>query len=164
MYDQPVDGLKRAVWWIEYVIRHKGARHLRSPILDIPWWQYFMLDVIGFLLAVLSVTLLALYLVFKGLWLSLKKAVRWVFPGSHGDDVKKRQWTCTFPHVTLFRCKFLSCNERRFFLFVLILRYVNQKFVYKAFSNFQRFIEVFESYEVIFGDKQRIVVILDLGR
>ncbi|KAJ8912888.1 hypothetical protein NQ315_011211 [Exocentrus adspersus] len=48
MYDQPVDGLKRAVWWIEYVIRHKGARHLRSPILDIPWWQYFMLDVIGF--------------------------------------------------------------------------------------------------------------------
>lgn len=91
MYDLPDDGLKRAVWWIEYVIRHKGARHLRSPILDIPWWQYFMLDVIGFLLAVLSATLLALYLVLKGLWLLLKKVARLVLPGSDRDNVKKKQ-------------------------------------------------------------------------
>ncbi|KAF2901096.1 hypothetical protein ILUMI_05091, partial [Ignelater luminosus] len=38
--DQPMTGLEKAVWWSEYVIRHKGAKHLRSPLLDIPTYQY----------------------------------------------------------------------------------------------------------------------------
>ncbi|KAF5287795.1 hypothetical protein FQA39_LY15731 [Lamprigera yunnana] len=44
--DQPIDSLEKAVWWTEYVIRHKGAKHLRSPLLDIPTYQYYLLDVI----------------------------------------------------------------------------------------------------------------------
>ncbi|XP_045463154.1 UDP-glycosyltransferase UGT5-like [Harmonia axyridis] len=48
MNDSPMEGLDKAIWWIEYVIRHKGARHLRSPSLDIPWYQYLLLDVIAF--------------------------------------------------------------------------------------------------------------------
>ncbi|XP_031331146.1 UDP-glucuronosyltransferase 1-2-like, partial [Photinus pyralis] len=55
--DQPMTGTEKAVWWTEYVIRHKGARHLRSPLLDIPWYQYLLLDVIGVLLFGVSVTL-----------------------------------------------------------------------------------------------------------
>ncbi|KAF5286453.1 hypothetical protein FQA39_LY16303 [Lamprigera yunnana] len=28
--DQPMTGLEKAIWWTEYVIRHKGAKHLRK--------------------------------------------------------------------------------------------------------------------------------------
>ncbi|KAK5641753.1 hypothetical protein RI129_010300 [Pyrocoelia pectoralis] len=55
--DQPMTGIEKAVWWTEYVLRHKGAKHLRSPLLDIPWYQYLLIDVIGILLLSLSVTL-----------------------------------------------------------------------------------------------------------
>ena len=38
--------------WIEYVLRHGGARHLRAQVLDIPWYQYYLLDVIAFIVAI----------------------------------------------------------------------------------------------------------------
>ncbi|KAF2901095.1 hypothetical protein ILUMI_05090 [Ignelater luminosus] len=67
--DQPMTGLERAVWWTEYVIRHKGAKHLRSPALDIPAYQYFLLDVIGF---VLVVTVIVIYVLIKLIKLILR--------------------------------------------------------------------------------------------
>ncbi|KAF5287369.1 hypothetical protein FQA39_LY15972 [Lamprigera yunnana] len=51
--DQPMGGLEKAIWWIEYVIRHKGAKHLRSPILDVPNYRYFLLDIIAVLILAL---------------------------------------------------------------------------------------------------------------
>ncbi|KAK4872661.1 hypothetical protein RN001_014690 [Aquatica leii] len=45
--DQPMTGIEKAVWWIEYVIRHKGTAHLRSPYLDMPAYQYYYLDMIA---------------------------------------------------------------------------------------------------------------------
>ncbi|KAF5294446.1 hypothetical protein FQR65_LT01572 [Abscondita terminalis] len=45
--DEPLSGLDKAVFWTEYVIRHNGTKHLRSPVLDIPFYQYYLLDVIG---------------------------------------------------------------------------------------------------------------------
>lgn len=53
--DQPMTGLERAVWWTEYVLRHKGAAHLRSPAMDLPLYQYFLLDVIGFCLLLIFI-------------------------------------------------------------------------------------------------------------
>uniref|UniRef100_A0A2K5CWY5 UDP-glucuronosyltransferase n=1 Tax=Aotus nancymaae TaxID=37293 RepID=A0A2K5CWY5_AOTNA len=50
-HDQPVKPLDRAVFWIEFVMRHKGAKHLRVAAHDLTWFQYHSLDVIGFLLA-----------------------------------------------------------------------------------------------------------------
>ncbi|XP_070470857.1 UDP-glucuronosyltransferase 2B31-like isoform X1 [Equus przewalskii] len=50
-HDQPVKPLDRAVFWIEFVMRHKGAKHLRPASHDLNWFQYHFLDVIGFLLA-----------------------------------------------------------------------------------------------------------------
>ncbi|KAM9678003.1 UDP-glucuronosyltransferase 2A2 isoform 1-T2 [Trichechus inunguis] len=50
-HDQPVKPLDRAVFWIEFVMRHKGAKHLRPAAHDLTWYQYHCLDVIGFLLA-----------------------------------------------------------------------------------------------------------------
>ena len=38
--------------WIEYVLRHGGAKHLRPQVFNIPWYQYYLLDVMAFLVAV----------------------------------------------------------------------------------------------------------------
>ncbi|KAK4873133.1 hypothetical protein RN001_015162 [Aquatica leii] len=53
--DQPMTGLERALWWTEYVLRHRGAKHLRSPYLDVPLYQYLLLDVLGVCLLVIVV-------------------------------------------------------------------------------------------------------------
>ncbi|XP_004681311.1 PREDICTED: UDP-glucuronosyltransferase 2B17-like isoform X3 [Condylura cristata] len=50
-HDQPMKPLDRAVSWIEFVMRNKGAKHLRPASHDLSWAQLHSLDVIGFLLA-----------------------------------------------------------------------------------------------------------------
>ncbi|XP_064141816.1 UDP-glucuronosyltransferase 2B31-like isoform X4 [Loxodonta africana] len=54
-HDQPVKPLDQAVFWIEFVMRHKGAKHLRPAALSLTWYQYHSLDVIGFLLACVAI-------------------------------------------------------------------------------------------------------------
>uniref|UniRef100_T1IFF6 UDP-glucuronosyltransferase n=1 Tax=Rhodnius prolixus TaxID=13249 RepID=T1IFF6_RHOPR len=46
--DQPIPTMDHVIYWIEYVIRHRGAAHLRPAVLDLYWYQYLMLDVIAF--------------------------------------------------------------------------------------------------------------------
>ncbi|EGW05452.1 UDP-glucuronosyltransferase 2B5 [Cricetulus griseus] len=53
--DQPMKPLDRAIFWIEFVMRHKGAKHLRPLAYNLTWYQYYSLDVIGFLLAWVAV-------------------------------------------------------------------------------------------------------------
>ncbi|XP_075798756.1 UDP-glucuronosyltransferase 2B17-like [Microtus pennsylvanicus] len=50
-HDQPMKPLDRVIFWIEFVMRHKGAKHLRPLAHNLTWYQYHSLDVIGFLLA-----------------------------------------------------------------------------------------------------------------
>ncbi|XP_060637374.2 UDP-glucuronosyltransferase 2A1-like isoform X2 [Anolis sagrei] len=50
-HDQPMKPLDRAVFWIEFVMRHKGAKHLRVAAHDLTWYQYHCLDVIAFLIS-----------------------------------------------------------------------------------------------------------------
>nr|AVT42216.1 UDP-glucuronosyltransferase 321G1 [Lissorhoptrus oryzophilus] len=52
--DQPMSSVDTAVYWIEYVIRHKGASHLRYKSVDIPFYQYYMLDVYLFVALISS--------------------------------------------------------------------------------------------------------------
>ncbi|XP_019727603.1 UDP-glucuronosyltransferase 1-1-like [Hippocampus comes] len=51
--DQPVRPMDRAVFWVEYVMRHKGARHLRIRAYEMPWYAYYGVDV-ALLLAALA--------------------------------------------------------------------------------------------------------------
>nr|XP_053635835.1 UDP-glycosyltransferase UGT5-like isoform X1 [Cherax quadricarinatus] len=44
--DQVTTSKERAVFWTEYVIRHHGAPHLRSPAAQLSWVEFLMLDVI----------------------------------------------------------------------------------------------------------------------
>ncbi|XP_048220643.1 UDP-glucuronosyltransferase 2B31-like isoform X2 [Perognathus longimembris pacificus] len=72
-HDQPVKPLDRAVFWIEFVMRHKGAKHLRPAVHDLTWLQYHSLDVIGFLLAcVAAVT----FIFMKGCVLCCRKLAK----------------------------------------------------------------------------------------
>ncbi|XP_020829003.1 UDP-glucuronosyltransferase 1A1-like isoform X4 [Phascolarctos cinereus] len=58
--DRPISPLDLAVFWVEFVMRNKGAPHLRAAAHDLNWIQYHSLDVIAFLLAiVLTVVLIA---------------------------------------------------------------------------------------------------------
>lgn len=83
--DKPLD---RAVYWTEYVLRHKGARHLRSAARDLNNLQYHSIDVIAFLLAVL---LLSLYLSFVVLRALLRKCCGSKSTSSKKSSTKKRQ-------------------------------------------------------------------------
>lgn len=61
--DEPMKPLERAVWWIEYVLRHKGAQHLKGP--TIPFYQYYYLDVLAALALVIVVLLGFILLMIK---------------------------------------------------------------------------------------------------
>nr|AVT42226.1 UDP-glucuronosyltransferase 328B1 [Lissorhoptrus oryzophilus] len=47
--DRIVSPLQTAVYWVEYVAKYNGAKHIRSAAVDMPFYQYFLLDVIAFL-------------------------------------------------------------------------------------------------------------------
>ncbi|XP_068611746.1 UDP glucuronosyltransferase 5 family, polypeptide G1 [Brachionichthys hirsutus] len=50
-HDKQLPPMDTAIFWIEYVIRHKGADHLKSAGSNLPWYSYFCLDVAVFLVA-----------------------------------------------------------------------------------------------------------------
>lgn len=68
--DRPIEPLDLAVFWVEFVMRHKGASHLRPAAHDLTWYQYHSLDVIGFLLAV---TLTVIFITFKACAFTFRK-------------------------------------------------------------------------------------------
>lgn len=55
--DQPMKPLDTAIFWIEFVMRHKGAAHLITESYKLPWYSYHSVDVILFLLGVLVIIL-----------------------------------------------------------------------------------------------------------
>ncbi|XP_060895351.1 UDP-glucuronosyltransferase 2C1-like [Labrus mixtus] len=56
--DTPIKPLDSALFWIEFVMRHKGAAHLRTESYKLPWYSYYSVDVISFLLTVTLLMLL----------------------------------------------------------------------------------------------------------
>ncbi|KAM8728715.1 UDP-glucuronosyltransferase 1A1-like [Acanthopagrus schlegelii] len=71
--DRQTDPLELSVYWTEFVMRHKGAKHLRSAVHDLNWIQYFCLDVIALLT---TVVLIFVILTVKCLKLCLRKLGR----------------------------------------------------------------------------------------
>ena len=49
-----------AIFWIEYIHRH-GKDVLKPPILELTWWQASLLDVYGFILASVIISLYVLF-------------------------------------------------------------------------------------------------------
>lgn len=71
--DQPMKPLDQAVFWIEYVMRHKGAHHLRSHSYKMSWFVYYSVDVI---FAVSAVVLLIAFICISAIRLLWKLIVR----------------------------------------------------------------------------------------
>ncbi|CAL8259364.1 unnamed protein product [Arctogadus glacialis] len=63
--DKPMHPLDTALFWIEFVMRNKGAAHLRTESYKLPWYSYHSLDVMCLLVAVLfllvAVMVLSIY-------------------------------------------------------------------------------------------------------
>lgn len=59
--DRPISLAQLVVYWTEYVVRHKGAPHLKSLALNLTWYQYFLLDVIAAVLLFISLTVFICY-------------------------------------------------------------------------------------------------------
>ena len=60
--DQKETSQSRAVWWIEYTIRHGGAQFLRPGCLSLAWYEYHLIDVIALILTAGLLSSLALLL------------------------------------------------------------------------------------------------------
>lgn len=53
--DRPINSLELSVYWTEYVMRHKGTKHLKVAIHELYWFQYYSLDVVALLVTVVLV-------------------------------------------------------------------------------------------------------------
>ncbi|MEQ2282104.1 hypothetical protein AMECASPLE_037119 [Ameca splendens] len=69
--DQPMKPIDTALFWIEYVIRHKGASHLKAQSYKMPWYIYHSVDVVLFLTGAVLLMLLATVMFIRCLWRSV---------------------------------------------------------------------------------------------
>lgn len=67
-HDRPLKPLDNAVYWIEYVLRHDGAHHLKTAANKLNWFQFLSIDVILILLAVIFVYLNVVFYITKKLF------------------------------------------------------------------------------------------------
>ncbi|XP_063221122.1 UDP-glycosyltransferase UGT5-like [Bacillus rossius redtenbacheri] len=81
--DQPQSPLEKGVFWTEYVLRHKGAAHLRSAATDLSWYQYLLLDVVAVLVLVPAALVYCVLMLCRRLCCATKKIVI--------KDVKKKK-------------------------------------------------------------------------
>ncbi|XP_067348255.1 UDP-glucuronosyltransferase 2A2-like [Channa argus] len=63
--DQSVAPMDQAIFWVEYVMRHKGAPHLRTEAYKMPWYSYYSLDVLLVLLTAATLLLLSTLAIFR---------------------------------------------------------------------------------------------------
>ncbi|KAL7031329.1 hypothetical protein ACKWTF_006962 [Chironomus riparius] len=69
--DRPLSPKDTAVYWTEYVINHRGAKHMQYKAIHQNFWQRNSLDVIGFLL----LSLWTIYQMLKYVWKKLVKKI-----------------------------------------------------------------------------------------
>jgi len=80
--------LDKAVYWIEYVIRHNGAHHLKTAGNQLNWIQFLSIDV-------MLVILITIFLFFNITFYVMKKMCKWFisYRQCHtetNDDKKKK--------------------------------------------------------------------------
>ncbi|XP_067348249.1 UDP-glucuronosyltransferase 2A2-like [Channa argus] len=74
--DQPVAPMDQAIFWVEYVMRHKGAPHLRTEAYKMPWYSYYCVDVLLVLLTAATLLLLTALSVVRLLCCRSRKKIK----------------------------------------------------------------------------------------
>lgn len=76
--DEIIPGKDVATYWIEYVLRHNGTKHLQVAAKNMPFYKQNLIDVAVFLLSTLLVVLFVNYIFIRFLYrcLSGKKIKR----------------------------------------------------------------------------------------
>ncbi|XP_067236180.1 UDP-glucuronosyltransferase 2A3-like isoform X2 [Chanodichthys erythropterus] len=64
-HDQPMKPLDRAVFWIEFVMRNRGAPHLRTQSFRMSWIEYHCIDVIFTLLMIFVLSCFVIFSIIK---------------------------------------------------------------------------------------------------
>ena len=59
--DQPQHPLDRAVWWLEYLLRHPHNTNMKPHTHNLYWFQYFLLDILAVVITVSSLLIFILY-------------------------------------------------------------------------------------------------------
>lgn len=62
--DNLVHPMEEAIFWIEYVMRSKGAKHLKSYAVNMSWFSYLLLDVLALPVAIIIFA----YVSMKSVW------------------------------------------------------------------------------------------------
>lgn len=60
-HDRPLSPMETAIYWTEYVARHRGAPNLQPSSAKVPYYQYLQLDVLAFLALVLYILYYVIY-------------------------------------------------------------------------------------------------------
>uniref|UniRef100_A0A672IMZ4 UDP-glucuronosyltransferase n=1 Tax=Salarias fasciatus TaxID=181472 RepID=A0A672IMZ4_SALFA len=60
--DQPLTPMDNALFWMEFVMRHKGAAHLKAQGNRMPWYSYHSVDVALFLVGALILLLFTVFM------------------------------------------------------------------------------------------------------
>lgn len=70
---RPIPALDLAVYWVEYVIQYRGAKHLQSPAARMGVFTFYSLDVIGAAIFIL----IRMYITYKGVRYAYGKFKSW---------------------------------------------------------------------------------------
>ena len=65
LHDQPESPLDRAVYWTEFYLRHKGAKHLRLGSRNLSSYQRALVDVYAVIAAAILLPIALLVLVVR---------------------------------------------------------------------------------------------------
>ncbi|RXG58711.1 hypothetical protein Avbf_12106 [Armadillidium vulgare] len=65
MKDRLVPPDEEAAYWVEYVMRHKGAPHIKSPLGSMSWYEVYNMDVWAFILSIIAGVLYISWLLLK---------------------------------------------------------------------------------------------------
>jgi UDP:flavonoid glycosyltransferase YjiC (YdhE family) len=76
MRDQPIKPLDKAIFWVEHVLKYKGAAHLKNSSNKLYLYQYLLLDVIVFIFTIIFLIVMLLYILVKGLVRFVKHILR----------------------------------------------------------------------------------------
>uniref|UniRef100_A0A8C6SM74 Glucuronosyltransferase n=1 Tax=Neogobius melanostomus TaxID=47308 RepID=A0A8C6SM74_9GOBI len=74
--DQPMKPMDKAMFWIEFVMRHRGAKHLITESYKLSKIQYYCIDVAVFLLTLAALSLFMFMKTLTVLWTALSSRLK----------------------------------------------------------------------------------------